>query len=56
MMIFIVLIVFILLEQKLNLKHIKYMKIKIFVWLSTILSFKSIENKHDIDRGKDCIK
>ena len=24
--------------------------------MSTILSFKSIENKHDVYKGKDCIK
>ena len=24
--------------------------------MSTILSFKSIENKHDVYRGTDCIK
>ena len=24
--------------------------------MSTILSFKSIENKHDVYRGKDCMK
>ena len=24
--------------------------------VSTILSFRSIENKHDVYRGKDCIK
>ena len=24
--------------------------------MSTILSFKSIENKHDVYRGKDCIR
>ena len=24
--------------------------------LSTICSFRSIENKHDVYRGKDCIK
>ena len=24
--------------------------------MSTILSFKSIENKHDANRGKDCMK
>ena len=25
-------------------------------FISTILSFKSIENKHDAQRGKDCMK
>ena len=24
--------------------------------ISTISSFRSIENKHDVDRGKDCMK
>ena len=24
--------------------------------MSTILSFKNIENKHDVNRGKDCMK
>ena len=24
--------------------------------MSTILSFRSIKNKHDVSRGKDCIK
>ena len=24
--------------------------------MSTISSFKSIENKHDVSRGKDCMK
>ena len=25
-------------------------------WMSTILSFKSLESKHDVYRGKDCMK
>ena len=25
-------------------------------WMSTILSFKGIENKHDVCRGKDCMR
>ena len=24
--------------------------------MATILSFKSIENKHDVNKGKDCMK
>ena len=27
-----------------------------FTSMSTILSFKSIESKHDVYRGKDCMK
>ena len=25
-------------------------------WMSTILSFKSLESEHDVYRGKDCMK
>ena len=62
MVIFIVWIVYIPLEQKVNLNLESSEDTKILelsqsgLSMFTISSFKSIENKHDVHSGRDCIK